>query len=1059
MADMGGFKDDKKELIKENLKIKNQLHVVNSEYENIKRIYNNLLEEYLDLQFAENFDKVLIIQDEVSDLKSANFRLNEELRLLKEETSGLKLKNKEDSYSQIVILNEENEKLKDELNEKESNLNNLNLEIENLRAQQFSIEKLVEEGNRTKEDLLVENENLKEEISSLQKEFADLKENFEEKEKNSSKVDELNEYIDEFQLEYNKLETEKNEVLLREKELNELIKETKDKLEIQEEKYRLLETEFEKTLESFETLENANIQWETKEKELQAIIEENKGVQVELQNEAEKNKELLEKFDEKELVLNNKISDLEKKNEEQNDYLNAVELELEKQMNNLNEVRESEDRLHSRVFELETNENEKNNQLEVLNEKLKNAEEILLLNEENNFTAMNSFAEMEEKIKLLEKIIAEKNEEIQMINEQKEEVSQIKEGLENEIIYKNSELEQTRFINEDSLNKLAKFERDFLKLKELIEFSEENTKQVEESYRTLEVKYVRTVHRNYDFRLMTSKMFGKFIEEQNSSIKTIKKLEAELGDSKEKLELTTQEFIEKELIQTVPEEKIILENLEDEVIENRLEKEEVELTSFEALVEEEAEFEKLNSEETEIKLAENVYNVLEEFLVEAEADFQDDSFHETKNTLGKNDSRVNIRDIFGREPKEEETNDILNSMICDLESRKEFHIYKSGDIEKEESIVLEDLDTLPHVSFQEIPLEEDIVSKEEGLRHNLKEIYSFENTNEIMEEENLNVEGYFVEEQVQEIKESEDQTQIEETVEEGKKSEYQIYFGENLQQNNRNEDEKTTEDTVKAEFENLFKEETTERVLEEINTDETAKEISEKFFVENKDIFTKDKLEEFTDFLKFMLPRTIEDNIPLLEKDMLYYMVSFAFYNYNGEDFWELLLDKLEIIESDREKYRTYLRKELDAVFKMHNFYQLEDEKGERVAGSIIMHSILPVKQMNEYLNALKNIYTFDLKGNLDKNVFSKLLVRKLQEDNVPKLIKSVNYLQKTGNIEKLYEYSYEILGAIDSKSKGLEIETIKNNVVSEKISNLFDKSLPKKNRFSFEGFYGFGKK
>lgn len=1067
---MGGFKDDKKELIKENLKIKNQLQVVNSEYENIKRIYNNLLEEYLDLQFAENFDKVLIIQDEVSDLRNANFKLNEELRVLRDETSILKLKEKESSYSQIIVLNEENERLRDELNEKESNLNNLNLEIENLKAQQFSIEKLIEEGNKTKEELFLENIDLKEEINRLKEEVLDFGKRSEENLKNLGKINELNEYIDEFQLEYDKLETEKKEVLSREDSLNFLIKEANEKIQIQENKYRELEEEFEKTLENFENSNKSNSELEMKVRELQDSIENEKKYLNELREENEKNKELVLSFDEKELVLNNKISDLEKKNEEQNDYVNAVELELQKQMNSLKELTDSEDRLHTRVFELEQDEIEKATELETLREKLKNAEELLLLNEEHNFTAMSSFTKFEEKIKVLEQILEEKNQINQSLIAEKDEFFRVKESLENEISYKNSELEQTRFLNEDSLNKLATFEKEFFKLKELIEFSELNSKEVENSYRTLEEKHIKTLHKNYDFRLMTSKMFGKFIEEQNFMKKTIKKLGNELQELKniEKTPICDEILIHKEGVTEIYETEILtneegvlaVEKFEEKTIdesyemdtlntEKSTEEEALELWDTQILVEEENNIEKLNSEETEIKLSENVYNVLEEFLIETEVEIEKDNFHGFKPHIGAKEHRVNIRDIFGREPKEEETSDILGSMINDLEKRKEFHIYKSADVEKEEKVELEDFDEINHVRFDEIPLEESIVSKEEGLLHNLKEIYSFEEKTEVIEEKNVDFDSY-----------TEDNVEIvEEQLENEKEQELLMEFGENLQQDLETEEDKPSDELVKKEFENLFRETKEEDMDKEINIDETSKLVSEKLFVENKDLFTKDKLEEFVDFLKFMLPRTIEDDIPLLEKDMLYFMVSFAFYNYNGEDFWELLLDKLEIIESDRDKYKTYLRKELDAVFKIHNFYQLEDEKGERVAGSIIMHSILPVKQMNEFLNAIKSIYTFDLKGNLDKNIFNKLLLRKLQDDNVPKLIKSVNYLQKSENMEILYDYSYEILQAMDSKSKGLDIQTINNEVVSEKISNLFDKNVNKKSRFSFDSFYGFGKK
>ena len=40
-------------------------------------------------------------------------------------------------------------------------------------------------------------------------------------------------------------------------------------------------------------------------------------------------------------------------------------------------------------------------------------------------------------------------------------------------------------------------------------------------------------------------------------------------------------------------------------------------------------------------------------------------------------------------------------------------------------------------------------------------------------------------------------------------------------------------------------------------------------FVDYKEFFSREKVEEYLDFLKFMLPRAIEGNTPLLEKEML----------------------------------------------------------------------------------------------------------------------------------------------------------------------------------------------
>ena len=90
--------DEKKELIKENLKIKNELQISISQYENIKRIHDNLLDEYLDLQVNNNFDKITIFQNEANQLNTENTKMIAEIIELKDKVSKIEIKEKDFYY-------------------------------------------------------------------------------------------------------------------------------------------------------------------------------------------------------------------------------------------------------------------------------------------------------------------------------------------------------------------------------------------------------------------------------------------------------------------------------------------------------------------------------------------------------------------------------------------------------------------------------------------------------------------------------------------------------------------------------------------------------------------------------------------------------------------------------------------------------------------------------------------------------------------------------------------------------------------------------------------------
>ena len=244
---------------------------------------------------------------------------------------------------------------------------------------------------------------------------------------------------------------------------------------------------------------------------------------------------------------------------------------------------------------------------------------------------------------------------------------------------------------------------------------------------------------------------------------------------------------------------------------------------------------------------------------------------------------------------------------------------------------------------------------------------------------------------------------------------------------------------LREEIEEIHDANLSENISDDLETEKVENKV-EKItkFIDYREFFSKDKVKEYLDFLKFMLPRAIEVDSPLLEKEILYFSVSFAFYFYNGGDFWELLLNKLDIAEEEKEGYRNYLRKQLDVIFKEHDYCQLVDEKGDRVGASIVMHSILPVNQMNEYLDLMRDIYVDDLDGIIDKDIFEKILDEKLKEEKVDAIIKAADCFEKTNKMDWFVEYSYELMKEIDATSRGIAYEESSlNKLVVKKIQSI----------------------
>lgn len=908
MANMDEYLEEKKELIKENFKIKNQLQVLSSEYDNIKRIYNKLLEEHLDLQFSKNFDKVIVIQEELNILKSTNSKLDEELISLKDELNQLKAKEREENFEKIKNLTDESKTLNDKLLEKDGEISRL---LEQMKSFEENIEKLENEKFQGEE-----------------------------------KFREQNLFLEELQSDFERVENEKRITLEEKAELNASLEENEKILKEEKEKYTLLEIDFEETLEALENIQNKEEGSKELIEKLEKELEESNARFEALERENQSREKLLEEAYLKEEGLEKQLLENRQKNEEHLEYIRAMEEELDKNIKLLNLMKKSEEELEEKILNYEKKQEVKDKELAGLRDKMREAEELLIFNEKSNVIAMNSITEFEEKVANLEKIVEEKNGEILRLSFEKQEnnskTNELQEELNRKLDEKNEEIFKLSAKIEEEANKMIGLEEEIntkneeiinlsSKIKELeygvlfvnndldkekeeilekIKFTEEEIKKLEENLRKTEVNYTRSLHKNYDFRMITSRVLGNFLEEQKKLKSALRKLE---------------------------------NKLEDKIIEN---------TSLE----------EKNRRLYEEKL------FLEQAL-------------EKKPALLK-DNRVNIKNVFSeKEIYEEKGPDILGSIINNLEKRKEFHLYTTGDMEKEE------------------------------------------NKGQFLQEESF----------VEEIKISPEKT-------EG-------IIEENL-----------VENAVKEEFESLFIKETPAQVVEDINKDETVKINSSKKFVDNKEIFPKDKFDEFIDFLRFMLPQAMETEAPLLEKDMMYFMVSFAFYNYKGDNFWEQLLDKLGIVGNDRIRYKEYLIKEMQIIIKMHNFYEVPEEIEDRVGATIIMHSLIPVNQMSTYIEGIKNIYDFDLKGELDRYTFQKFLRKRLQEDKAMREIKSVAYLRKSNNIERLIDYSYEMLMLMDAKEHGIEKEVNLGKEVIGKVQELLDKSSLKKSIFNFASF-GIGKK
>ena len=885
--------DERKELIKENLKIKNELQITISQYENIKRIHDNLLEEYLDLQLNNNFDKITIFQNEVKQLNLENSKLIEEMIALKEEFSNSEIIAKEEA-EKIAELNKQKEELEIKNLESKEYSDELNLKLEEANNEKENYEKVITEVTLQKEEVLEENLKIKAQMEELTKEIENIRLELENKstEKNNE-INELNLKVEELNNQLITIEEEK--------------KENVEKIEVErkenKEYIELLQMEIEEKNEEREKLHSKISSLEEKSGETQHYVEAMQQELAKAFDVARINTELLEekgkKLDELEKNIELKSSEYEelqnelehlreefRVNEERN-----KEVENEEILQLKEELNEKEENLKTILLEKENIENDRNEKVDYLNElqneleklleelkcskervKILEDEEIKGLNEENKKLK----EDIVEKgntisgIKLeLENLKVEKNNfelnfidsndvKEAIVNENRELKSRVEE-IQKEIENKNKEWEEKEFNNElcleekeSKINELnicieeLNIELEAFKNKNLINNNNEELTGVKEqfdelcsknlnlseAYEELNKKFVRTIHKQYDFRLMTSNMLGKILEENNKLTAELKKVRANTKiDVKEQIRIN--------------------------------------------------------------------------------------DFHE--------EPRVDIKNLFGNNSENERNQEcVISSFINGLEDRNELH-------SNEEKI-------------GKIIWTEEIL----GMREKTEEIYSEDSA----EEAKITKKG--------------------------------------------------------------------------------------KNFVDYREFFTKEKVVEYLDFLKFMLPRAIEIDSPLLEKEVLHFSVSFAFYFYEGGDFWELLLNKLDIVEGEKEKYRHYLRREFALIFKEHDYCQIVDEKGERVGASIVMQSILPVNQMSDYLEAMQNIYKSELNGFLDKSEFKKVLDVKINEEKIDTIVKAAECFEKTDKMDWFIEYSYELIKEIDAINKGLiNEESNLNEVVIKKIHSM----------------------
>ena len=160
------------------------------------------------------------------------------------------------------------------------------------------------------------------------------------------------------------------------------------------------------------------------------------------------------------------------------------------------------------------------------------------------------FPSKEIQIKSLEKIIKEQKDKI---FELEEKIEVFEKGKNLEIENKNKEWEEKEFNNElcleekeSKINELnicieeLNIELEAFKDKNLINNNNEELTGVKEqfdelysknlnlseAYEELNKKFVRTIHKQYDFRLMTSNMLGKILEENNKLTAELKKVRA-----------------------------------------------------------------------------------------------------------------------------------------------------------------------------------------------------------------------------------------------------------------------------------------------------------------------------------------------------------------------------------------------------------------------------------------------------------------------------------------------------------------------------------------------------
>ena len=1062
------MKDEQKDLIRENTKVRNQLQVMTSQYENIKTLYDKLLDEHLDLQMNNNLDRVSVFQKDINELTSIKNQLEDKLHELEEENKKLEeletLKNKVEEFeSENLNLKEENKKL-EELESLKSKIEEIENENANLKEENKKLEEFETLKNKL-EEVEFENLSLKEDIEKKSnisnEELENLKLTIEEKD---LKIKEIYETLNE---EKAKLEKSLADFNVEKTSLEEKIQELETKLENQKNDFTLEKEESikslteEKELEILEKIEEKEKQFAEEKQELSKKIEEleqklnilekdkleleEKVSNFNSKSEEDKQLEKLEfesKLKAKDLeleALNNRVAELEKKDEQTSDYVNAMQEELSKALSIANMGIEKVGFKDNRIKELEKDKKTKEDmilelqkELEELKDRSRNVEEfdIPQLNDKTN-KLMQDLYEKEMYIVAVEAKIREFEEEKNEKNQEIERKNQEIEALNKSLETKEKEFETTGNESDILTEKLENLEKDLAEKESIINENKDLNEKL-----SLELKELKE-------KLESLSKGEQVVEEKREEIEKEERVEREVSeitgeipyelvgntsidDKVEKLDEidSTEGYFEEIKYESKDdiEEEIIEEIAEEEAIS-----EEKEMEEFQEIVKEEIlENEVLNTEEvveTEIienisldnydldsgEKEENANEQLEEKqAVEEELAIDEEDLEWERKREQYKSQYAEIKDIdLEEEPKEEKAETVISSFEEekdeeDLEWERKREQYKNQYIGQVEENIAKEEDSLEDNVLDSIDLNSDDFEEKP--------------TTSYQEEERVDIANIFNSKENNKSKNKKSERK-------GLGKLFGGLFGGRTEEEIDDEQEEEEEEYSPS-LSSSFSFDNEDFAMESVKMDGYLVDEVDygKQLVEVEDIFSESKIEEFTGFLKYMLPKAINENNISGEKDVLFYSVSVVYRNYKNGDFWDLLFAELKIEEYDREKYKDYLEKELGKAINDNNFLSLEVNGQIDIGKTILMLAMVPVSKLNVYLRMVKDIYNFDLKKTLGKPLFVKLLEAKIQVEKGTAVHSLFNIFEKSNAVEVFYDYSFRILELVDAKISGKNI-------------------------------------